>query len=112
MTADLSRNCGQDLFTITVEKLFGCADRIRFISLRPPRIVQVRKVSALVYEVLWETRESKPVHLAPIPVRVTPPVYLGWDVWHERIYCIATRVLVTDDAWAHAWCDCYMDPTQ
>ena len=47
-------------------------------------------------------RETKSVHLAPTQERVTPPVHLGWDAWAERIYCIATRVLVKDDAWATA----------
>ena len=36
LTADLSRDCGQDLFTTTVDRLFGSADRIRFVSLSPP----------------------------------------------------------------------------
>ena len=65
-------------------------------------VCRVGKASALVCDVQWETREAKPVHLAPTPVRIAPPVHIGWDAWPERIYCIATRVVATEDAWAHA----------
>ena len=29
-------------------------------------------------------------------------MHIGWDAWPERIFCIATRVVATEDAWAHA----------
>ena len=51
LTAELSRDCGQDLFTTTPDKVFDSADRIRFVSLGPPRMAQVGKGSALVCEV-------------------------------------------------------------
>ena len=56
----------------------------------------------LVCQVIWDTRETTPVHLAPSPARLTPPVYIGWENWPEQIYCIATHARPTSDAWRHA----------
>ena len=77
MRDELSRDCGQDLFATSEDRLFGGADRSWFVSLGPPRLAQVGKGFGLVCDVLWETQESRPVHLALAPVRVTLTVHLG-----------------------------------
>ena len=102
MQAEVSRDGNSDLFSTSVDKLFGGADRIRFVSLSPPKLASIGGHMGLVSQVQWETRETVPVHLAPTPVCLTPRVHIGWDQWPEKIMCIATHTCATGDAWAHA----------
>ena len=98
----MSRDGNGDLFSTSVDKLFGGADRIRFVSLSPPKLASIGGHMGLVSQVQWETRETVPVHLAPTPVLLAPRVHIGWDQWPERIMCIATHTRATGDAWTHA----------
>ena len=86
MQADISRDCNSDLFSTSVDGLFGGADRIRFVSLRPPKLATIEGT----------------------PVRLVPPAHIGWDKWPERIMCIATHSHATEDSWAHAVDKCHL----
>ena len=102
MRADVSRDGNGDLFSTTVDRLFKGADRIRFVSLSPPKLASIGGHMGLVSQAQWETRETVPVHLAPTPVRLASTVHIGWDQWPERIMCIGTHTRATGDAWAYA----------
>ena len=65
MLADMSRDSNSGLFSTSVDALFGGADRIRFVSLSPPKHATVGGNKGLVFQVQWETRETAPVHLPP-----------------------------------------------
>ena len=92
MQADISRDGGRDLCSTTVGSLFRAADsRIRCVRLDTPKLAIIGATLGLVCQVLWETRETTPVHLTWSPVQVAPPVHLGWDTTSP-----------TADAWTHA----------
>ena len=51
MLADVSRDCNSDLFSTSVDGLFGGADRIRFISLSQPKLATIGGNMGLVSQV-------------------------------------------------------------
>ena len=71
MQADVSRDGNSDLFSTSVDGLFGSADRIRFVSLSPPKLASIGGNRGLF---LWRS-SGRPVKLF---LSTLPPLPCVW----------------------------------